>query len=68
MTTFAYDETGALAGQVRASGVEAQIDRDLAGRVTFCPPGRCEESASRQGIVIARTPDELIAILKELAR
>ncbi len=34
VTTFAYDETGAMIGQARASGLEAEIDRDLAGRVT----------------------------------
>ena len=34
VTTFSYDETGAMIGQVRPSGVTADIDRDLVGRVT----------------------------------
>ena len=34
VTTFAYDETGAMTGQVRPSGVVTQIDRDRVGRVT----------------------------------
>ena len=34
VTTFAYDETGAMTGQVRASGVEAEVTRDRVGRVT----------------------------------
>ena len=34
VTTFAYDESGAMTGRVRSSGLEAEIERDLAGRVT----------------------------------
>ena len=33
-TSFTYDATGALVGQVRASGVTTALTRDLAGRVT----------------------------------
>ena len=34
VTSFSYDATGALVGEVRASGVSTSITRDLAGRVT----------------------------------
>ena len=34
VTTFAYDENGAMSGQVRPSGLTTGIERDLAGRVT----------------------------------
>ena len=34
MSSFRYDATGALVGQVRGSGVSTAVTRDLAGRVT----------------------------------